>query len=144
MGAAGGIGTPEAAAAVFVMGVDFILTGSVNQCTVEAGTSDVVKDLLEGMNVYDTDYAPSGELFELGAKVQVLKKGIFFPARATKLVALHHEHNALDEIDEKTRLQIQERYFKRELRRGLRATCAPHIRRPRSSAPSGVRNSGWR
>jgi trans-AT polyketide synthase/acyltransferase/oxidoreductase domain-containing protein len=113
VGAAGGIGTPEAAAAVFVMGADFILTGSVNQCTVEAGTSDVVKDLLQGMNIHDTDYAPSGELFELGSKVQVLKKGIFFPARATKLVALHHEHDSLDDIDEKTRLQIQERYFKR-------------------------------
>ena len=113
VGAAGGIGTPEAAAAVFVMGADFILTGSVNQCTVEAGTSDVVKDLLAEMNVHDTDYAPSGELFELGAKVQVFKKGIFFPARANKLAALHHQYDALDDIDQKTRQQIQERYFKR-------------------------------
>ena len=38
VGAAGGIGTPEAAAAAFVLGADFILTGSINQCTVEAGT----------------------------------------------------------------------------------------------------------
>src|ERR1700754_3033468 len=38
MGLAGGIGTPEAAAAAFIMGADFILTGSINQCTVEAGT----------------------------------------------------------------------------------------------------------
>ncbi len=68
MGAAGGIGTPEAAAAMFVMGADFILTGSINQCTVEAATSDAVKDLLQGMNVHDTDYAPSGELFELGSR----------------------------------------------------------------------------
>jgi trans-AT polyketide synthase/acyltransferase/oxidoreductase domain-containing protein len=95
------------------MGADFILTGSINQCTVEAGTSDAVKDLLTEMNVHDTDYAPSGELFELGSKVQVLKKGIFFPTRATKLVMLHQQHNSLEEIDEKTRQQIQERYFKR-------------------------------
>jgi trans-AT polyketide synthase/acyltransferase/oxidoreductase domain-containing protein len=113
VGAAGGIGTPEAAAAAFVMGVDFILTGSINQCTVEAGTSDVVKDLLQEMNVYDTDYAPSGDLFELGAKVQVLKKGIFFPARANKLIALYRQHESIDEVDQKTRQQIQERYFKR-------------------------------
>jgi len=47
VGAAGGIGTPEAAAAAFILGADFILTGSINQCTVEAGTSDLVKDLLQ-------------------------------------------------------------------------------------------------
>jgi trans-AT polyketide synthase/acyltransferase/oxidoreductase domain-containing protein len=113
VGAAGGIGTPEAAAAMWVMGADFILTGSINQCTVEAATSDAVKDMLQGMNVHDTDYAPSGELFELGSKVQVLKKGIFFPARANKLVALYRSHESLDEIDAKARALIEERYFTR-------------------------------
>ncbi len=44
VGAAGGIGTPEAAAAAFILGADFVLTGSINQCTVEAATSDQVKD----------------------------------------------------------------------------------------------------
>ena len=88
---------------MWVMGADFILTGSINQCTVEAATSDAVKDLLQGMNVHDTDYAPSGELFELGSRVQVLKKGIFFPARATKLVQLYRQHESLDDIDAKTR-----------------------------------------
>jgi trans-AT polyketide synthase, acyltransferase and oxidoreductase domains len=85
IGAAGGIGTPESAAAAFVMGADYIVTGSINQCTVEANTSDAVKDLLQQMNVQDTEYAPAGDLFEIGARVQVLKKGLFFPARANKL-----------------------------------------------------------
>ena len=58
VGAAGGIGAPEAAAAAFVMGADFVLTGSINQCTVEAGMSDAVKDLLLEINVQDTGYAP--------------------------------------------------------------------------------------
>ncbi|MBS1159648.1 MAG: fabD [Proteobacteria bacterium] len=115
VGAAGGIGTPEAAAAAFVMGADFILTGSINQCTVEAGTSDLVKDLLQDMQVYDTDYAPSGEMFEMGSQVQVLKKGIFFPARANKLVALYRQHESIDELDAKTRQQLEERYFQRSL-----------------------------
>ncbi len=113
VGAAGGIGTPEAAAAAFILGADFILTGSINQCTVEAGTSDSVKDLLQQMNVQDTDYAPAGDMFELGAKVQVLKKGLFFPARANKLYELYRQYNSLDEIDQKTKTQIQEKYFKR-------------------------------
>lgn len=113
VGAAGGIGTPEAAAAAFMLGADFILTGSINQCTVEAVTSDTVKDLLQQINIQDTEYAPAGDMFELGAKVQVLKKGVFFPSRANKLYDLYRHHNSLHEIDEKTRLQIQEKYFKR-------------------------------
>jgi trans-AT polyketide synthase/acyltransferase/oxidoreductase domain-containing protein len=113
VGAAGGIGTPEAAAAAFVMGADFILTGSINQCTVEAGTSVAVKDMLETAGPQDTAYAPAGDMFELGAKVQVFKKGIFFPARANKLYELYLRHNSLDEIDLKTRRQIEEKYFRR-------------------------------
>lgn len=113
LGAGGGIGTPEAAAAVFVLGADFVSSGSINQCTVEAGTSDVVKDMLEVMNVQDTDYAPAGDLFELGSKVQVLKKGLFFPARANKLLALYRQHESLEEIEPTLRRQIQDRYFKR-------------------------------
>lgn len=74
VGAAGGIGTPEAAAAAFMLGADFIVTGSINQCTVEAGTSNNAKDMLEQINIQDTTYAPAGDMFELGAKVQVLKK----------------------------------------------------------------------
>lgn len=113
VGAAGGIGTPEAAAAAFVMGADFIATGSINQCTVEAGTSVLVKDLLQQINIQDTVYAPGGDLFEWGTQIQVLKKGTFFPARARKLHELYQRHNSLDELDEKDKKQLQDKYFKR-------------------------------
>src|SRR3954462_15450892 len=89
IGAAGGIGTPHAAAAAFILGADFILTGSINQCTVEAGTSAAAKDGLQELNVQDTDYAPAGDMFELGARVQVAKRGLFFPARANRLYELY-------------------------------------------------------
>ncbi len=113
VGAAGGIWTPEAAAAAFVLGADFILTGSINQCTVEGGTSDAVKDMLQEMNIQDTAYAPAGDMFELGAKVQVFRKGLLFPTRANKLYDLYMHHNSLNEIDDKTQTQIEERYFGR-------------------------------
>ncbi|MNK45055.1 Polyketide biosynthesis protein PksE [compost metagenome] len=113
VGSAGGIGTPEAALAAFMLGADFILTGSINQCTVEAGTSEKVKDLLQQMNVQDTDYAPAGDMFEMGSKVQVLRKGVFFPARANKLYEIYRRYNSLDEIDSSTSEQIQNKYFKR-------------------------------
>lgn len=111
IGAAGGIGTPEAAAAAFLLGAEFIGTGSINQCTVEAGTSDSVKDLLQEANVQDTSYAPAGDMFEAGARVQVLKKGLFFPARANKLFDLYRQYNSLDELDEKTKTLIEDKYF---------------------------------
>ena len=113
VGLAGGIGTPEAAAAAFIMGADFVLTGSINQCTVEGGTSDAVKNMLQEMNVQDTDYAPAGDMFELGAKVQVLKKGVFFPARANKLFSLYKHYDDWKEVPESIQSQLERRYFQK-------------------------------
>ncbi len=113
IGAAGGIGTPEAIAALFVLGAEYFVTGSINQCTVEAKTSSLVKDILQEINIQDTDYAPAGDMFEFGAKVQVVKKGLFFSARANKLYELYKQYNSLEDIDEETKNQIEKKYFKR-------------------------------
>ncbi|MCP1846016.1 trans-AT polyketide synthase/acyltransferase/oxidoreductase domain-containing protein [Bradyrhizobium sp. USDA 4524] len=113
VGAAGGIGTPHAAAAAFAMGADFVLTGSINQCTVEARTSEVVKQLLQGMNVQDTTYAPAGDMFEAGSKVQVLRKGRFFAARANKLYELYQRYDCLEDIDAEMRQHIETKIFGR-------------------------------
>lgn len=113
IGLAGGIGTPESAAAGFLMGADFIVTGSINQCTVEAGTSAEVKSILQEVDIQDTAYAPAGDLFEAGAKVQVLRRGVFFPARANKLFSLYNHYDSLDEIPAGTRKQIEDSYFGR-------------------------------
>jgi trans-AT polyketide synthase, acyltransferase and oxidoreductase domains len=115
VGAAGGIGTPQAAAAAFVLGADFIMTGSINQCTVEAGTSDSVKDLLQHLDVRDTTYAPAGDLFEIGSQVQVVRRGLFFPARARRLFELYQRHDCIEDLDATTRKQLQEDYFRRSL-----------------------------
>ncbi len=112
VGAAGGIGTPDAAASAFILGADFILTGSINQCTREAGTSNQAKDMLQDMNVQDTAYTPAGDMFEMGSKIQVLKRGLFFPARANKLYDLYRHYNSLEEIDTNTRNQLEKKYFK--------------------------------
>lgn len=113
VGLAGGLGTPEAIAAAFVLGADFVLTGSINQCSVESGASEVVKDLLQEAEVQDTDIVPAGDMFELGAKVQVFKKGLLFPGRAKKLYDLYRQCASIDDIDPKTREQIEQRWFGR-------------------------------
>ncbi|GAA5207386.1 enoyl-CoA hydratase/isomerase [Streptomyces thinghirensis] len=115
VGAAGGIGTPEAALAALTLGADFLVTGSINQCTVEAGTSDAVKDLLQGLGVHDTEYAPAGDMFEVGARVQAVRKSTFFPARAQKLYELYLRHDSLDDLDARTRATLENKYFKRSL-----------------------------
>lgn len=96
VGAAGGIGTPEAAAAAFALGADFILTGSINQCTVEAGTSDRAKGLLAVAGVQDTTVVAAGDGLETGTRAQVLARGVFFPARANRLQTLWERGEALD------------------------------------------------
>lgn len=115
VGCAGGIGTPEAAAAAFLLGAEFILTGSVNQCSVEAATSPAVKDLLAQAQEYDVDTAPWGEQLELGVQARYLKRGLFFPARATRLHELSRQYDSLAELDGATRSRVVERYLGGEL-----------------------------
>ncbi|OEV07375.1 ACP S-malonyltransferase [Streptomyces nanshensis] len=134
MGLAGGLGTPEAVAAAFMLGADYVLTGSVNQCTVEADTSDAVKDMLQTIDIQDTGYAPAGDMFEMGARVQVLRKGVFFPTRANKLYALYQHHDGLDDLPTKTRALLERSYFHRtfdeiwtEVREHYRAKGQPEV-----------------
>jgi len=114
IGAAGGLGSPEAIAAAFVLGAEFVVTGSINQCTPEAGTSSVVKDLLAEVELHDTTYAPAGDLFELGAKVQVVKRGTLFAARANQLYQIYRTYESLDALPLKTKATI-ERFLGRSL-----------------------------
>jgi trans-AT polyketide synthase, acyltransferase and oxidoreductase domains len=122
VGAGGGIGSPESAASAFLLGADFILTGSINQCTVEAGTSDAVKDMLQDMGVQDTAYAPAGDLFEMGSKIQVMRRGVLFPSRANKLHDLWRNHDSLDRIEAATRKEIQDKYLGRSFEDVYRET----------------------
>jgi trans-AT polyketide synthase/acyltransferase/oxidoreductase domain-containing protein len=130
VGAAGGIGSPEAAAAAFVLGADFVLTGSVNQCSPEAGTSDAVKDMLADLDVQDTAYAPAGDMFELGARVQVARKGTMFAARANKLYQLYRQLDGLDQLDAATRTTLEERYFRQTIEQ-VWAEVGEHLRKER-------------
>ncbi|GAA2267771.1 ACP S-malonyltransferase [Kitasatospora cystarginea] len=115
VGAAGGLGTPEAVAAAFLLGADFVLTGSVNQCSREAGTAPEVKEMLAGLDVQDTTYAPAGDMFELGARVQVVRKGTMFPARANRLYQLYRSHESLEGLDGATRRSLEEQCFGRPI-----------------------------
>ncbi len=111
VGMAGGIATPESAAAAFGMGAAYILTGSINQSCVEAGVCEDVKKLLCQAEQADVAMAPAADMFEIGARVQVLKRGTLFPVRAEKLHQLYKTHACFEEINEKSRKEIEEKFL---------------------------------
>ena len=113
IGCSGGLGTPQALAAMFTMGADFVLTGSINQCTVESGVSDHVKNILQNITTDDICNVPAGDMFESGAKAGVVRKNTFFPTRAQKLYDLYRLHDGWQDIAIKTQQQIEKYFFKR-------------------------------
>lgn len=115
IGAAGGIGTPDAVLAALMLGADYVVTGSINQCSPEAATSEAVKDLLETLDLHDFAYAPAGDMFELGARVQVVRRGTFFSGRANRLYDLYRTYDGLDAIPADVRGHVEERFFGRTL-----------------------------
>jgi len=115
IGAAGGISTPESALAAYVMGAAYIVTGSINQACVESGASEHTRTLLAQAEMADVTMAPSADMFELGARVQVLKKGSFFPMRAQKLYDLYKTYDSIDEIPDAVRNELESKIFKRSM-----------------------------
>jgi PfaD family protein len=115
VGAAGGIGNPQAALAAFIMGAAYVVTGSVNQSCVEAGTSDYAKQLLAQAEMTDVMMAPAGDMFEMGVKLQVLKRGTLFPVRAQKLYDFYRDFDSIEAIPPKERERLEKQVFKKSL-----------------------------
>ncbi len=111
-GLGGGVATPESTAAAFAMGAAWVVTGSVNQSCVEAGVSESVRKMLAGAHQADVTMAPSADMFEMGGKVQVLKRGTMFPMRASKLYECYCRYGCLDEIPEAERLTLERDLFR--------------------------------
>lgn len=115
IGAAGGISTPESALGAFMMGAAYIVTGSVNQACVEAGTSEHVRQLLATVAATDVMMAPASDMFEMGVELQVLKRGTLFGPRAKKLYDYYKRYNSIDEIPTAEREKLEKQIFKKPL-----------------------------
>jgi PfaD family protein len=124
VGAAGGIGTPAAAAAAFALGAAYVLTGSVNQSTIESGLSAAGKRLLAQAGVADVAMAPAGDMFELGARVQVLRRGTLFAMRAQQLYELYRTHESLEAIPADVTRKLERDVFRAPLDEVWRQTLA--------------------
>lgn len=124
VGAAGGLGTPEAVAAAFALGAAYVLTGSVNQAAVESGLSARGKEILALAALDDVMMAPAADMFEMGVKVQVLKRGSMFGVRAQKLYDLYRAYASFEAIPEAERQRLERDVFKASLEEVWRQTKA--------------------
>lgn len=122
VGAAGGISTPASAAAAFAMGAAYILVGSVQQACLESGTCDSVRQMLAEAEQADVTMCPCADMFEMGVKVQVLKRGTMFPMRATKLYETYRACKGIDDIPASEREWLEKNLFRIPLEEVWRQT----------------------
>ncbi len=113
IGAAGGIADPESLAGALTLGAAYVLTGSVNQCTREAGTSNVVKEMLAQAGYADVANGPAPDMFEIGAKVQVLSRGSLYAQRAQLLYDVYRECGGWAEVPRAQREKIEKQILGR-------------------------------
>ena len=107
VGAAGGLGDPAGVAAAFAAGAAYVVTGTINQLASEAGLSEAAKALLAQADLADVTMAPAADMFEYGIKVQVLRRGTLFAARATQLYEAYLAHASLADIPDATRERLE-------------------------------------
>jgi PfaD family protein len=115
VGAAGGIATPQSAAAAMAMGAAYLVVGSVHQACVESGTSDAARRLLAEARQGDVAMAPAADMFEMGVKVQVLKRGTMFAMRAAKLFEIYRACDGLDRLPDAERAALEKNLFRAPL-----------------------------
>jgi trans-AT polyketide synthase, acyltransferase and oxidoreductase domains len=146
VGLGGGIATPDAVAAAFSMGAAYVLTGSINQACVQADTSEAVREMLSQTEQADVAMAPAADMFEMGVKVQVLKRGTMFAMRAGKLYDLYRSHDRYDQIPQPTRVMIERDLLRMSFDQAWEKTrhFLKPATRPRSIAPRRTPSTRWR
>ncbi|MBL4866700.1 MAG: PfaD family polyunsaturated fatty acid/polyketide biosynthesis protein [Pseudomonadales bacterium] len=115
VGVGGGIGTPTAVLAAFVMGAAYVVTGSVNQACYQAEASEHTRRLLSEAQTTDVIMAPAADMFEMGVKLQVIKRGTLFAMRAQKLYELYSNYDSIEAIPLEDRKKIEKQIFRRNL-----------------------------
>ncbi|MBE9033939.1 PfaD family polyunsaturated fatty acid/polyketide biosynthesis protein [aff. Roholtiella sp. LEGE 12411] len=124
VGVAGGIATPQSALAAFMMGAAYIMTGSINQSCIESGACEHTKKLLAQAEMADVMMAPAADMFEMGVKLQVLKRGTMFPMRAQKLFELYRTYDSIEDIPLAEREKLEKQVFRKSIAEVWEGTAA--------------------
>ncbi len=112
VGAGGGIGTGLSCLGAFEMGAAYVVTGSVNQGCTESGTSDYVKQILAETEMADVIMAPCADMFEMGAKVEVIKKKTMYAQNAQKLYECYVKYPSFEAIPDADRERIEKKILR--------------------------------
>jgi PfaD family protein len=107
VGAAGGLGSPQALAGAFALGAAYVLTGSVNQLAVESGVSDDARALLAQADLADVMMAPAADMFEMDVQVQVLRRGTMFGPRARRLHEVYRGYPSIEAVPAPLRATLE-------------------------------------
>jgi PfaD family protein len=95
------------------MGADYIVTGTINQACRQSGTAAVVRKMLAEACMADVAMCPASDMFEMGGKVQVLKRGTMYPQRAQRLYDLYKIYPSFDAIPEPERKKVETQILRR-------------------------------
>jgi len=115
VGVGGGLGTPAAVASAFATGAAFVVTGSVNQATVESALSEDGRRLLAQASMTDVAMAPAADMFEMGVEVQVLKRGTLFAQRGKELYKAFRKYPSLEAIPPEERAALETKVLGRPI-----------------------------
>lgn len=115
IGAAGGLGTPASVAAAFALGAAYVMTGTVNEAAIESGLSEGGRALLSHAGIADVMMAPAADMFEMGVKVQVLRRGTMFGVRAQRLYDAYLAHESIESMPAGVRARLESEIFRAPL-----------------------------
>jgi len=144
VGLGGGIATAQSAFAAFAMGAAYILTGSINQSCVEADTSENVRRILCQAEQADVTMTPSADMFEMGVKVQVLKRGTMFPQRAAKLYEVYRNYESFNDVPESVRKMIEDKILKSSFESSWESTKAFFAKQDPKQIERGQKNDKYK
>ena len=97
------------------MGAAYVVSGSINQSCIESGSCPAVRKMLAESGQADVAMAPAADMFEMGVKVQVLKRGTMFPMRAQKLYETYREYASIELIPALEKAQLEKTIFRSSL-----------------------------
>lgn len=140
VGAGGGVGTGLSCLGAFEMGAAYVVTGSVNQGCVESGTSDYVKQILAETAMADVTMAPCADMFEVGAKVEVIKKKTMYAQNAQKLYEYYTKYPSFDAIPAADRERIEKKILRDSFDNIWKGTREYFLRADPSKVPQAEKN----
>ncbi len=68
--------------------------------------------------------APAADMFEMGVKLQVLKRGTMFPMRAQKLYELYRNYESIEDIPLAEREKLEKQIFRKTIAEVWEGTAA--------------------